>query len=396
MTQRAIAPASIWSQRAAVAVRMRECRPEIERAVRARSETLLASIRSLDPEYMDAQRAAVGAAIDYGIEAIEFGEARCREVPAIFHAQARLTARSAISLDMMMRRYFAGYVLLGDFLMREADQCSLNGAALQCIMRDTAAVFDRLISTIAEEYQREARGLPTTSEQRKAARVRALLSGELLDAADIDYDFDGWHLGAVAAGESVFEALAELAQSLDRRLLHVPSDGVVWAWFGGRRPLEPETLEAVLTSVWPRQLSLALGDSACGLAGWRLTHRQAQAVLRVAKRTSTGWIQYADAALLASVLQDDLLIGSLQERYLTPLASERDGGATLRETLRAFFASDRNVSSAAARLGVNRHTVTNRLRIIEEKVGRSLTSSGAEFEAALRLHDLDEAAEQPG
>ena len=143
-------------------------------------------------------------------------------------------------------------------------------------------------------------------------------------------------------------------------------------------------------------MSLALGEPAHGLAGWRLTHRQAQAVLPVAKRTGSGRVQYADAALLASVIQDDLLIGSLQERYLAPLESERDGGATMRATLRAFFASDRNVSSAAALLGVKRQTVTNRLRTVEEKIGRPVTSSGAEIEAALRLHDLDEGAPRPG
>jgi hypothetical protein len=301
-----------------------------------------------------------------------------------------LTARSPVSLDMMMRRYFAGYVLLGDFLMREADHCSLNGAALQQIMRDTAAVFDRLISTVAEEYQREARGLTSSPDERMAVRVRALLSGELLDAADIDYEFDAWHLAAVAVGDCAAEALKNLTRPLDRRLLLVRSDDeTVWAWFGGRRPVEPETLEAVLSSVWPQGLSLALGESARGLAGWRLTHRQAQAVLPVVKRTGSGWEQYADLALLATVLQDDLLIGSLQERYLVPLESERDGGETLRVTLRAFFSSDRNVSSAAALLGVNRHTVTNRLRMVEERIGRSLTSSGAEIEAALRLHDLE-------
>jgi hypothetical protein len=390
MTPKADSAASIASQRAAVAVRMRECRPEIVQAVRERSAALLESVRGLDPEFMEGQREAVAAAVDYGIEAIEFGEARCREVPAIFHAQARLTARSPVSLDMMMRRYFSGYVLLGDFLMCEVDHCSLNGAALQCIMRDTAAVFDRLISTVAEEYQRVERGLVSSPDERIAARVRALLSGDLLDAADIDYEFDGWHLGAVVTGGAAADALKELARSLNRRLLQVRSDDTVWAWFGGRRPIEPDGLETALSSVWPEELSLALGESAYGLAGWRMTHRQAQAALPVAKRARSRWVQYADAALLASVLQDDLLIGSLRERYLAPLESERDGGATLRATLRAFFSSDRNASSAAALLGVRRHTVTNRLRIVEEKIGRPLASSGAEVEAALHLHDLDD------
>ena len=381
---------SISSQRASVGVRLRECRPEIVEAVRARSAALLESVRGLDPEFMEGQRAAVAAAVDYGIEAVEFGEARCREVPAIFHAQARLTARSSVSLDMMMRRYFAGYVLLGDFLMREADQCSLNGAALQCIMRDTAAVFDRLISTIAEEYQREARGLISSPDDRLAARVRALLKGELLEAPDIEYEFDDWHLGAVATGRERLGAVRHLAKALDRRLLSIQSDeGIVWAWLGGRAPFDSDDLDIALASLGNGDFCLALGEPAHGLIGWRLTHRQAQAVLPIAKRTGKPCLRYADGALLASLLQDDLLAASLQERYLSPLASERDGGEALRETLRAYFAADRNASSAAAALGVSRHTIANRLRIVEEKVGRTLTSSGAEIEAALRLHDME-------
>lgn len=386
---------SISSQRASVGVRLRECRPEIVEAVRARSAALLESVRGLDPEFMEGQRAAVAAAVDYGIEAVEFGEARCREVPAIFHAQARLTARSSVSLDMMMRRYFAGYVLLGDFLMREADQCSLNGSALQCIMRDTAAVFDRLISTIAEEYQREARGLISSPDDRLAARVRALLRGELLEAPDIEYEFEAWHLGVVATGRERVGAIRHLAKTLDRRLLSMQSDeGILWAWLGGRAPLDSDDLDIALAVLGNGDFCIALGEPAHGLTGWRLTHRQAQAVLPIAKRTGKPCLRYADGALLASLLQDDLLAASLQERYLSPLASERDGGEALRETLRAYFAADRNASSAAAALGVSRHTIANRLRTVEERVGRSLTSSGAEIEAALRLHDLDSGARQ--
>jgi hypothetical protein len=382
--------ASISSQRAVVAVQMRRCRAEIEEAVLVRAAALLESTRDLDPQFLAGQRESVVAAVDYGLRAIEVGEERLREVPAVFHAQARLTARSGVSLDTMMRRYFAGYVLLGDFLMREADRCSLRGVALQCIMRDTAVVFDRLVSTMAEEYQRELQGRYSSPEARLAARVRALLSGELMDAAEIDYEFDAWHLGALAIGGCAGEGFRELARRLDRRLLMVRVDeDTMWAWFGGRRPLQAEELDKQLAAVWPAETGLALGEPAQGIAGWRLTHRQALAVLPIARRTGSGRAQYADAALLASLLQDDLLIGSLQERYLAPLATERDGGVTLRKTLRAFFSSDRNVSSAAALLGVNRRTVASRLRAVEEKIGRSLNASGAEIEAALRLHDLE-------
>jgi PucR C-terminal helix-turn-helix domain len=397
MTPKLDSATSIGAQRADVAARMRESQAEIEQAVLARAAALLGPVRDLDPQFIEGQREAAAAAVEYGIRAIEVGEERLREVPAVFHAQARLTARSGVSMDTMMRRYFAGYVLLGDFLLREGDHCSLRGTALQCIMRDTAVVFDRLITTMAEEYQRELQGRYASPDARLAARVRALLSGELMSAPDLDYDFEGWHLGALASGGESLDGLRALAQRLDRRLLAVRADeDIVWAWFGGRKAIDPDLLDSTLTSIWPEGCRLALGESARGIAGWRLTHRQALAVLPVAKRSGSGRVQYADAALLASLLQDDLLIGSLQERYLVPLAAERDGGAALRETLRAFFSSNRNVSSAAALLGVNRNTVTNRLRVVEEKIGRSLTSSGAEIEAALRLFDLDDGAHQPG
>ena len=56
-----------------------------------------------------------------------------------------------------------------------------------------------------------------------------------------------------------------------------------------------------------------------------------------------------------------------------------------RTTLRAYFAAERNVSSTAVVLGVDRRTVTNRLRAIEELFGRPLKDVAAELETALRL-----------
>jgi DNA-binding PucR family transcriptional regulator len=55
---------------------------------------------------------------------------------------------------------------------------------------------------------------------------------------------------------------------------------------------------------------------------------------------------------------------------------------------------DRNVTSAAAALGVNRHTVSNRLRAVESRIGRPISSCVAEIDAALRLEDLRQ--EPPG
>ena len=70
------------------------------------------------------------------------------------------------------------------------------------------------------------------------------------------------------------------------------------------------------------------------------------------------------------------------------LDDEGGGGTTARQTLRAYFKADRNTSSAAAALGVDRRTVANRLRSIEERLGRSLSRIGSEMELALEVDAL--------
>lgn len=384
-----VSPAAVAQARAVLSERMRSRMPEIEQAVLVRAAALLEKTEGLDPQFLDAQRAAVSAAVEYGLAAIEHGEERSLEVPALLHSHARLTARSGITLETMLRRYFGGYTLLSDFIVREAEECGLQRAVLQSVMRDTSTVFERLIATMTDEYMREVTVRLSSTEARASARVRALLAGELIDTGGFGYDFEAWHLGALVIGEGAAAAVRELAGALDRRLLVVRGDeAAVWAWFGGQRRVAAAEFDRILGFAWPGEISLAVGEAAHGLAGWRLTHQQARAVLPIVMRSPGAHVRYADVALRASMLQDDLLGASLRQLYLAPLESERDGGEALRETLRAYFAADRNASSAAAALGVSRRTVANRLRSIEALIDRPLNASCAEIEAALHLHDL--------
>jgi len=90
-------------------------------------------------------------------------------------AQARLAARNGVSLDTVLRHYFAGYTLLGDFLTQEAgDGDLLRGATFQDVMRAQAILFDRLV---ADEYRREEVGRLDSAEQRRTERIQRLLSG---------------------------------------------------------------------------------------------------------------------------------------------------------------------------------------------------------------------------
>jgi hypothetical protein len=372
-------------------------RPEIEQAALTR----IGAIRSPD----DSPKAVQGVALRKGIDAaldctfavLNAGGVDDPPVPSVLLAQARLAARGGLQLDTLLRRYFAGHTLFCDFIVDEgASLDRLDSDDLKRLLRDQAELCDRLLAAASEEYARERRRRFRSVDRRRTELVERLLAGQLPDASRLDYEFDGNHLGMIASGSGACKAIRELAAILDRRQLSVsPAEGTVWAWLGGRHPIDAEEVQRVVSSRWPTQLSLAMGEPGQGMTGWRLSHRQARAAHTIALRSREPLVRYVDVALLATSLQDDLLTTSLRCRYLEPLERERDGGVIAKETLRAYFATDRNISSAAAALGVNRNTISSRLRAIETAIGRPLASCGPELETALRIAELDEAEHSP-
>jgi DNA-binding PucR family transcriptional regulator len=376
--------------RVAVGERLRACREEIEQAALTRVRSVSDPSEIADPEYLEGLRVAVSAAIDFGLAVVERGEAGSPPLPAALLIQARLAARNGVSLDTVLRRYFAGYGVLGDFIMREAGaDVPLAAEAIHSIGRDQAVLFDRLLAAVTEEYTRESKERPDSAAARNARRLRRLLAGELLDTSEIAYEFDVSHVGMVGVGSGVLSWIREFAKAQDRRLLVMPGgEDMVCAWLGGRRRLPLDEALAVAEHLPPED-ALAFGEPAEGLVGWRLTHSQAMAALPVARRGLRKTVRYADVALVASMLRDELLCTSLRKMYLAPLSEERDGGAVLWETLSAYFAAGRNISSAAAALGVSRRTVANRLRTIEARLDRPIDAAMPDLEAALRLRTLD-------
>jgi hypothetical protein len=386
-----LAVASLSRNRTILCARLQLRRAEIEEAASTRIYSVSERTASMDPDYVEGLRRAVSAALEYGLTAIEVGVARLPPVPAPLLVQARLAARNGIGLDVVLRRYVAGFTVLSDFIMQEAIAGeTLEIDAVHRIGREQATLLDRILAAVSEEHSREIESRLGTSEERRAERVKRLLAGELVDTDELDYDFGANHLGVVAAGSAAAEALRALTDRLDCRTLLVRhGEGKAWAWLGTcQEAIDPDVFDLHAHAALPASVSLAVGEPSQGLAGWRLTHRQALAALPVALRGSDRMVRYSEVALVASMLQDDLLAHSLRGIYLTPLADERDGGAMLRETLRAYFAAGRNVSSAAAALGVSRRTVANRLRTVEDRIRRPLGKALMEIDAVLRLEEL--------
>jgi hypothetical protein len=392
--------------RAGVAERLRSRRTDLEDAIFARlRDDQLDAVGAEDAEYTVGLRHAVSAAVDYVLDGIERGAESSGVIPAEVISQARRAARAGVSLDSVIRDYVAAYTLVETFIVEEADRSedSGEGDPLRGILGVRASLIDRLLTAITSAYGDELRQAERSPERRRTQLVHALLAGQPVDPSDLDHDLDQWHLAVIATGAATPRAVRSMAGGLDRRLLSVPHGAQsVWAWLSGRRRLPATDIERWLSTQDHLEVVWAVGEPGSGIDGWRLTHRQAQAALLVAlhRPKPQRLTRYADVALLASALRDDVLASSLREIFLSSLEGQRDGGAVSRETLRAYLAAGCNASSAAAALEVTRHTVENRLRTVEQSLGRPLQTCLAELEIALRLQQLrgvgDAERPQPG
>lgn len=377
-----------------MAKRLRARRGEIQQSLTTRIHAIADPSETPDLGYVEGLRAAIVAALEYGFLAAETTGRREPPIPLQLLVQARAAARAGVSLDTVLRRYFAGYSLLGHVLMEEAGRDGLmSGAELQRLLASQAGLFDRLLAAVADEHERESGTEAFSPEQRDGERIERLLAGELLDASDIAYDFSAWHLGISATDPCALDGLRELSRSLGLRFLVGPCTGAstVCAWLGGSDPLDSTAIVKALDEMpgWSDRVALALGEPGEGLVGWRLTHRQATAALPFARQGPGAVVRYADVAFVAAALHDDALAAFLRDRVLGPLEVDRNDGSVAKETLRAYLAAGQNVSSTAAALGVKRHTVTRRLRIIEDRIDRPISRFATEIDIALRLDRHD-------
>jgi hypothetical protein len=384
--------------------RLRARQGEIEDAIFAQVRELVPAPAD-DTQYLEGLRAAVAGAVEFCLVGLERGDGFSAEIPAPAVAQAQRAARNGVSLDAVLRRYIVGNALICDYIMQECDSLELRGRVSgRELLRAQSAQLDRLVIGVTREHVAELQRAGRSQEHRLLEHVRILLASEHSDAGmvpggvdpELDYDLGGEHLGVIAIGTESEAAMRRVAERLERRLLCVAGErGIVWAWLGGRRVLPVDEIERACAAHEKGDVRFVLGEPAGGLEGWRMTHRQAQAALLVAQRTSQRVTRYGDVVLLAATLGDELLARSLVGIYLTPLGAAHGGGEVLLQSLRAYLAAGRSVSSAAAALGVARKTVEGRLRTAEEKLGRTLHPCPAELEVALLLAELGPVSSPP-
>ena len=343
-----------------------------------------------DAEYTAGLKSAIRQVLELAITSVELGPGWSPPPPPVVGIQAQRAARSGLSLDTVLRRYATADRIIGEFIVEEAD--SLPGPVLGEVMRTRGPLADMLMSYAATHYVREFERLTQSPEQRRAEIVEKLIAGDVAgDLAEVEYPFEAWHLAAVLVGDGAEAAAGAAAAELGCPALIVPrGPRTAWAWFGHDERADPSALARLLDGGPLAGLSIAIGEPRRGLDGWRLSHHEARGGQQVMLRRPQRLVRGADVTLLAAVLRDESSARSMIETYVAPLDGPGDSGDHLRQTLRAYLASDHNAASAAALLGVDRHTVKRRLRKAEELLGRQLNDCQAQLDVALALAEIGE------
>jgi hypothetical protein len=383
--------------RGALVARLGLRRAEIEEAVLACvREAVPADGGEEDPELASGLKDAIDAAVGYGLASIEHGGQWAGAVPLAAVAQARRAARGGVSLTSELRRYVVGHRRLSEFALEEIERANVSSEQRTETMLEVSgalsSLLDALQTAVADAYLRESARRTASREERRAELVRRLLAGAPITSRELGYELETEHLALHARGPGAEDAIATLSERLGRRLLRASSiGGTCWSWLAGHEQSSSKELERLLDGEAFAGVQLALGTRAPGVAGFRLTHRQAHAALQVSRASPRRVTRFSEVIPECLALQDNALAGSLIAVYLAPLSADEDD-RKLRETLTAYFGAGRQMSAAAHALGIHRRTVEYRLAKIEGLLGRPLSSCLAEVELALRVEALHTAA----
>ena len=375
--------------------RVQGLRPELDHAINEQVTSFLLDGGNDLVEWDAGRYAAVVQAIDFALSAIDHEDHGSQPIPPAVSTPARRAARLGVPVDRVLSLYSAGQSMLHEAILGSiVSDGTIDRQAGVSLVLSLQNAFNRITAEVAGAHEREVTNTVRSPDRLLTDRVQQLLSGASFLTSGLEYRFHGtWHSCAIVQGGATEPVVRELARVLKRDLLAVPRcSHLVWAWFGGRHPLEAGELEAAARLRVADDLEIALGEPGQGLNGWRVTHRQAQAAFRVALAEPKLCTKWADVAFVSPWLRDSALAHSFVDLMLSSLNHLRDGGANARVTLRAYFQVGCQNEAAALQLGIDRSSFAKRLRKIEGRLGYPPATRRGELETALMLETLLKAA----
>lgn len=322
-------------------------------------------------------------------------------VPPAAAEYARRFAQHDLSLEALLRAYRLGehmFVQWTITLLTElAPPTDMALAAAARVAELVNSYIDQVIEGLIDIYGTERRRWDARTDAARAAQVRAVLDAEELDLASAEQmlsaSLRGWHQfvllwtppGTADPGPVLRAGIQVLAAVSARSPMTVEIDEHTrWVWLAstGRPVLDTARLVRELRAT--PILSMAVGDPATGLAGFRQSFHDAQRARSVAVAArSRGVLAYADVALTGLLADDVTRVQAWAARVLGGLMGTDETAARLRETVRVFLDARGSYTDAAARLHVHKNTVHYRVRKAEEVLGHPLTEHRLDIEVAL-------------
>lgn len=392
MTDGVLETSSPTGANVALAARLTDRRKDIQCQIYRRIREIPDELQA-DAVYFEGLRTTVAAVVEYVIKAIESEGDRPLEIPSYVAEQARLAARTGIEIEIVLNRYVAGSRVLQGFIIEEATLYPAH--VLTKTVDLLGSTLERLVRVAGDAHKAELERLARSSERREAERIERLLRGELVEHEDGPYKVGAlWHISVIATGCAPRDSIDVLASELGCEIQVLQRDErTVWAWLGSPAQIETREVERVVNRLRISGTKLAMGESQHGLRGWRESHRQAQAALLVAHARDLPVTRWFDASLEALALQDESYARRMISIYLGDLAKDGPRMRELRQTLEVYLANGQISESVAALLRIDRRTVYERLKAVDEILRYDKEARHAELAIALRIYELLEGYE---
>jgi DNA-binding PucR family transcriptional regulator len=322
-------------------------------------------------------------------------------------AYARVLARRAVPLDVFLRIHRLGFAELLRAWQDRLDAAGDADVLLAATRRSTEHLFahqDVLLGHLSAEYERERERFVRSADALRRETIQAILASEPVDldraGAVLGYDVRRHHVGLVLWAEPTADepavaprlerAAAGAAQRLGggRPLLLSEGTATMWAWVGLDAEPAADLVDALVARPMGDRVSIAVGEPARGVAGFRRTHRDAAdaaRVARLAERRAGSIVAYRSVQLEALLSGDLERARRFVAEQLGPLGREDDEMARLRATLTSYLEENGSRVATARRLGIHPNTVANRVRTCRELLGRDPTRHQVRLQVALGL-----------
>ena len=325
--------------------RLREVAAWVQGATPQLVELMLARMRtevpayfeSDDPAFMDTARESIIANLAAVADALESGRERPAQLPPGAVEEALIAARQRMPWTLVDRTYRIGHAVMWEQLLVEVESWRLDSSErldlLRVISHFLFHYVDHVAGGLADVHQAERDRQIRGRERRRIAWVREVLADVAGSDSGGDYDLARQHLAVIAWGADGEHAIGDLGRRLEAIVLIVPGQsGATWGWLGAHS-IAPSWPKIATELALPAETSLALGAPAPGVAGFRLSHREALEAARVIRRTGSRLGIYDDVSLEALLLRDERAAQDFVARELGPLLDDGKRTQILLETL---------------------------------------------------------------